>query len=180
MRIVSKYAWLLLLLILTTACTTQEERLQASAEYAQMLHDYGAEFATLHTALPPTWLIAVLDTGTTDTTEIGKHSALPTTTVTIVFAPKDAHAPCNDRVQFRFYAAAHEDNIREVINRYMKLRNSTPPAPPESWRNEKYFLNIFPNKCNVEPQRDALYAQLVHAVVQHFGLQEAPSIVAPQ
>lgn len=172
--------FLLVLLLAATACTSQEERLQANAVYTRMLHTYGAEFATLDTALPKAWLIAALDTGTTDTTAEAQHSTLPTNTVTIIFAPKNADGHCNDNVQFRFYAAAHEASIRAFISRYMHLHANVPPALPESWHNEKYFLNIFPNECNIAPKRDTLYAQLVSAVVTHFGLQEALPITVPQ
>lgn len=179
MKRTSLYVWSLFFLVAATACTSQEERLQASAAYTTMLRAYGAEFATIDTALPSTWLIAALDTGTTDTTAEAQTSALRTNTVTIIFAPKNADIACSDNVQFRFYAAIHEASIRSFISRYMHLHANTPLAPPESWHNEKYFLNIFPNECNIAPTRDALYAELVEAVVRHFGLQAAPPITPP-
>lgn len=171
--------WLVffLLLLCLPACDTERSRVESNTTNIAVLQRYGAEFSTLPDVLPEGWLLVGIDTGKVDTAM--RTAPMPTTMVMLEFAPLNdpPDGNCSNHVQFRFYPASYETGVREVIKKYLRLREgrSHPPLP-DSWRNEKYFVNIFPCYCGSEFQKSDMCLPLIQAVVTHFGLQPAPQI----
>lgn len=173
---ITRPLFFVLLLLCLPACESEKSRVESHKENIAILKRYGAEFSTLPAALPEGWMLVGIDTGRVDTTM--KTTPMPTTTVMLEFAPQHdpAQGNCSNHVQFRFYPASYETGVREVIRKYLRLREgrSHPPLP-ESWRNEKYFVNIFPCFCGDDFQKSDICLPLIQAVTTHFQLQPAPN-----
>lgn len=161
------------LCLLLSACESEQDRLAANKENVAVLSRYGAEFSTLPGAVPEGWLLVGIDTGQVDTS--GQNTSMPTNSLMLEFAPlHEKPGGCFNHVQFRFYPASYEAGIRDIIKKYLRLREGRPhPPKPESWRNAQYFVNVFPCFCGQNEPNDACQA-VVEAVTAHFGLERAP------